>query len=101
MALGVFVEYHYPSSQEVERDLRKLLKIYITIGTFPYDIITVVPYNKMLKGIVSLKYYRLFYLIKIIRVINGFEQLNPSKLMKHIKVFFIKSKTNSKPKDEI
>ena len=73
MVLGVFVEYHYPSSEEVEQDLRKLCKIYITKGTFPYDIITVIPYNKMLKGVVSLKYYRLFYLIKIIRVINGLE----------------------------
>lgn len=86
MILGVFVEYHYPSSQEVERDLKKLLKIYITVGTFPYDIITVVPYKKMLEGRISLKYYRLFFLIKIIRVINGFEELNPSKLVKHIKV---------------
>lgn len=94
MVLGVFVEYHYPSSQVVERDLKKLLKLYITVGTFPYDIVTVVPYNKMLKGAMSLKYYRLFYLIKIIRVINGFEQLNPIKLMKHIKVFFNKKQKN-------
>lgn len=91
MIMGVFVEYHYPSTQAVERDLRKLLKIYITKGTFPYDIVTVIPYNKMVEGKIRLKYYRLFYLIKITRVINGFEQLNPSKLMKHIKVFIHKS----------
>ena len=73
MIQGVFVEYHYPSSLEVERNLKKLVKIYITKGTFPYDIITVVPYNKMLKGVLDLKYHRLFYLIKIIRIINGFD----------------------------
>ena len=82
MVLECLVEYHYPVSQEVEQDISKLIVIYITKGHFFYDLITVIPYHRMFRSVFDLKYLRLFYFIKVIRIFNGFALLNPNNFMK-------------------
>ena len=82
MVLDCFVEYHYPVSQEIEQDIVKLTVIYITKGHFFYDLITVIPYHRMFRSVFDLKYLRLFYFIKVIRIFNGLELLNPNNFMK-------------------
>jgi hypothetical protein len=71
MVLQVFVEYQIPFTHKVETDLKKLVMIYIRGEHFIYDLITVIPYHSIVKGFLSLKYYRLFYLIKVIRIFSG------------------------------
>lgn len=81
MILNVFVEYHYPFSHDVETDLKKLLIIYVKGEHFIYDLITVIPYHSIVKPWLSLKYYRLFYLIKVIRIFSGLQLINPKNFM--------------------
>lgn len=90
MILNVFVEYHYPASKFVERDLRTLIKIYVKDGRFVYDLVTIVPYHRIFRSWLALKYYRLFYFVKVTRIINAFRLLDPKIYMKQIKEFYNK-----------
>lgn len=82
MILNCFVEYHYPASKFVERDLKTLIKLYVKDGRFIYDLVTIVPYHRIFRPWLALKYYRLFYLVKVTRIINAFRLLDPKIYMK-------------------
>jgi len=43
MIVNCFVEYHYPCSTQIERNLKKLLVIYLE-GRFMIDVIAIMPF---------------------------------------------------------
>ena len=67
MGLKFLYEYKKDDSEMNERDLSKIAVHYLK-GEFLFDFIPLIPLNLLdLNG-----YERLFYLIKIIRLVNGF-----------------------------
>ena len=68
MCLKFLYEYKKIGSDRTERDISKIAKIYISGEFFP-DLIPLIP----LPFVLNLGgYERLFYLIKTVRMVNGF-----------------------------
>mmetsp|Transcript_14069 Transcript_14069/g.21939 ORF Transcript_14069/g.21939 Transcript_14069/m.21939 type:complete len:82 (-) Transcript_14069:84-329(-) len=81
MITNFFTEYHYPASMKTERDLWKLSILYVK-GRFIWDFLAILPLFHIFSSIVPGKYLRLAYVIKILRIVHGFEQLDRKRYMK-------------------
>jgi len=55
--------------------LRKLAVIYLR-GRFLLDTVTVLPFYTLAEGIIDPKYQKLVYLVRTLRLYNGFYLLN-------------------------
>jgi len=71
LILHFFEEYHYPISQEVERDLRRLALLYFR-GRFALDIVTILPLFHWARQSLEVKYAKVVFLVKLLRLYNGF-----------------------------
>ena len=83
-----FVEYKYPSSTVVERDLRKLCWIYLN-GRFIFDFLSIFPFYRLVHNMsheYNVEICKLFYLIKLSRLYNGFSLINYKMFMREYKL---------------
>lgn len=81
MILNFFVEYEDEQSGEIERDLKMIAKNYIN-GMFFVDLLANLPLYTMFGGLMEQKYAKLWYLVKVVRLINGFKLLDYQVFMK-------------------
>lgn len=87
MVITFFVEYHYPSTQDVEKKFKKLAKLYLR-GKFSLDLIAIIPFYAIFKGTIDEKYNRLFYLLKLVRLSRAFELMSTKVFMTEVKSHF-------------
>jgi len=69
--LHFFVEHHSSTQLEPERDLWKLFIINIK-SRFIFDALTIIPFFELFEGLMELKYRKLLYLIRLLRLYRGF-----------------------------
>ena len=81
MIVNFFTEFHYPSSAKVERNLQEISRIYLS-NRFPQDLFVIIPWFHIFKGVISHRYLRLAYMIKLDRLLIGFEQLDRKSYIK-------------------
>lgn len=53
------------------------------------DVLALLPLGTLFEGLEP-RYYKLLFLLKILRVFNGFEALNQTTFMKEVKIFYNK-----------
>lgn len=81
MGLKFLYEQDKKDSEGTERDLSKIAMHYLR-GEFLFDLIPLIPLVALDLG----GYERLFYLIKIIRLVNGFQVFSVPVIMEKIKL---------------
>jgi len=79
--INFFTEYHYTSSAEVERNLLVIWRLYLT-SRFIFDVVPIIPLYSLFQSKLEEKSAKLFYLVKVIRLYNGFDLLNHKIYMK-------------------
>ena len=90
-------EHRYSASNEIERSLSSLFWIYIK-GRFFSDLITLVPFFQLFSEY-DLKYRKLVFLIKLLRLRVGFSLLDYKRTIGQIKEMYMKRLTNLIDKD--
>ena len=83
MILNFFTEFHYPSLHKKEHHLKVIALNYLQT-TFARDVAALVPFREIFKN-ANPRYKRLFHLIKLIRLSNGFQYLSHKVFMKEVK----------------
>jgi len=85
LILSFFKEQHNRISQEVERDVKKISLAYLK-GRFFLDIVTLLPLFEMCRGTFAHgENAKALYLVKVLRLYNGFELLNYKTFMNEVK----------------
>jgi len=76
LIISFFVDYPYPNSEEVEKSFLKLASMYLRKG-FIIDLIPIIPFYIIINlTFVDVKYARLAYLLKLLRLPKGIELIN-------------------------
>jgi len=78
--LHFFVEHHSATSLEPERNLRSLFILNMKTR-FLFDLVTLVPLFQWFEGVIELKYRRLLYLVRLLRLFKAFNLLNVKETM--------------------
>jgi hypothetical protein len=89
IVLRFFVDYYEEGKQFPVRDLTAIAKNYLKTG-FVFDFIPLIPLQELP---LPRGYARFFYIIKVMRLFNGFKLLNVEHIMDYIKKFY-KSKVD-------
>ena len=79
-----FVEYRNPSTDERIRDNKAVARMYFE-GRFPFDLIATIPFVRLFSEILSRKYLRLMYWLKLFRLALLIHLLLYKNFMKQIR----------------
>ena len=90
--LTFFIETQHSSSKQFETRFSVLVEMYLR-GTFIVDLIAIIPFYSIFKGVVDEEYNRLFYLIKLVRLPRIFQLMSTKVFMAHVKSYFSKKLT--------
>ena len=83
IVMNLITEYNYPASQKIERKINKIILIYLR-GSFAYDVVAILPLRIIFWDLEN-NYRKLFYLVKLIRLQNGFKYLSHRVFMNEVK----------------
>lgn len=76
-----FTTDYVPDGEQMPvKNLLRIAKRYVNSKAFKYDIIPLIPFNLIFKVRIN-KIYRVFYFIKLFRILKGLEIFNVQKMM--------------------
>mmetsp|Transcript_36154 Transcript_36154/g.55525 ORF Transcript_36154/g.55525 Transcript_36154/m.55525 type:complete len:135 (-) Transcript_36154:90-494(-) len=86
MVVKLFTEHRSVTSEEVVRDTKRIIKIYLS-GEFWIDFLAIVPFVWLVEESLELepRQAALFYYLKLVRLITGFKMLNYKTFLNYLK----------------